>query len=101
MEENIECCCIVKSKPRSEEEKRVLEIRLNRVIGQLNGVKKMIDSDRYCGDILIQLSSVEKVVRGISSSILENHMKTCVVDDIKNGNDQIVDEFIELLRRLD
>lgn len=93
-------CCRMKSQPRSEEEKRALEIRLNRVIGQLNGVRKMIVEDRYCGDILIQLSSVEKVVRGISATILETHMKTCMVEEIKNGNEGIIDEIFDLIGRM-
>ena len=67
----MECC---KVKIRSEEEKKKLISRLNRLIGQMNGVKKMIQDDRYCDDVLIQLSAIDKAIKSLANLLLENHM---------------------------
>lgn len=88
-----------KSTPRSEALKRDLERRLNRVIGQLKGVKDMIDDERYCGDVLTQLAAAESAVRRISELVLKEHMRTCVVEEIRAGNDEVVDEVMQLMRR--
>lgn len=88
-----------KSIPRSEALKRDLERRLNRVIGQLKGVKDMIDDERYCGDVLTQLAAAESAVRRISELVLKEHMRTCVVEEIRAGNDEVVDEVMQLMRR--
>lgn len=79
--ENKECCC--KKTVRTEETKKKLLARTNRIIGQLDGIKKMIDNDRYCADILIQLSAVDSAIKSLASVILDNHMHSCVVDSIK------------------
>lgn len=88
-----------KKRERAEEQKRVLYARINRLIGQLNGVKRMIEDDRYCNDILIQLSSIEKSVKSLSGFVLEDHIRHCFVRDVKAGNDESVEELLELLRR--
>lgn len=84
---------------RTDEEKRALEIRLNKIIGQLNGIKNMIAEDRYCDDILVQLSAVDKSVRSLSNLILDTHMHTCLVENIQAGNLGVVDEVVELFKR--
>ena len=76
-----------------------LQKRLNRVIGQLGGVKSMIEDNRYCGDVLIQLSAAESAVHSISATLLQNHLETCVVEQIKRGNTEIVDEAMQLIKR--
>ena len=84
---------------RSEEEKHLLNSRINKIAGQLNGVKKMIAADRYCDDILIQLSAVSSATRSLANTILENHMHSCVVADIQRGDLSSVDEIIALFKR--
>lgn len=84
---------------RTEEEKRELKNRLNRIAGQIGGISKMIDDDKYCDDILIQLSAVNKALKSLASIIVERHMHTCVVRDIKNGNTDIIDEVVEMIKR--
>lgn len=84
---------------RSESEKKIINNRLNRIEGQVRGVKKMIEEDRYCDDVLIQLSAIDKSVKSLANHILENHMQTCVVKDLENGNYEIIDEVVNLFRR--
>lgn len=94
-----ECGCRYKSTERSADLKRDLDKRLNRVIGQLNGVKNMLDDNRYCGDVLIQLAAAESAVRRISDIILKNHLETCVVEKIQAGDLEAVDEVMDLIKR--
>ena len=94
----MDCCCENK-KVRSEEDKKKLTARLNRIIGQLQGIKKMVDEDKYCGDILIQLAASDKAIRSLSSLILEDHMHTCLVKSINEGETDKIDEVIELFKR--
>ena len=93
------CNCRYKNKPRSEELQADVQRRLNRAIGQLNGVKAMIDDNRYCGDVLTQLAAAESAVRRVSEMVLQEHMETCVVQEIRDGNDEVVDEAMGLIRR--
>ena len=97
--EQRECCCKHKETPRSQELQADLHKRLNRAIGQLNGVKAMIDDNRYCGDVLIQLAAAESAVRKVSQMLLSNHMHTCVVEQVRRGNDQVIDEALQLIQR--
>lgn len=95
-----ECsCCKKKEIPRTEKEKSALISRLNRISGQINGVCKMIENDRYCDDVLIQLAAVYKSVKSVSAVILEEHMKTCVTESIKRGETEAVDEVIDLFKK--
>jgi len=66
----------------------------------LNGIKKMLDDNRYCGDILTQIAAVESALQSFGYIILQDHMETCVVEEIKNGNLQIVDEAVDLIKKL-
>lgn len=100
MQEPKPACCRYKHTPRSEEAKKKLTNRLNRVIGQLGGIKKMIEEDRYCGDILMQVAAVESALQALGYVMLQDHMETCVVEEIQNGNTAIVDEAIELVKKL-
>lgn len=93
------CCCHHKATPRSEEFQRDLQKRLNRAIGQLNGVKAMIDDNRYCGDVLTQLAAAESAVHSISAILLQNHLETCVVEQIEAGNTAIIDEAMQLIKK--
>ena len=93
------CGCREKHTPRSEEAQRALQNRLNRMIGQLNGMK-MVEENRYCGDILIQLAAVESALQGFGYIVLQDHMKTCVVEGVRNGDLAVVDEAVELMKKL-
>ena len=92
--------CHQRHTPRSEEELRQLKNRLNRMVGQLNGIGRMLDENRYCGDILIQISAVEKALQGFGYSVLKSHMENCVVEEVRNGNPDIMDETLELMTKL-
>lgn len=92
-------CCHHKETPRTAEFQDGLQRRLNRVIGQLNGVKSMIDDNRYCGDVLIQLAAAESAIRSISSVILQDHLETCVTDRVRRGDDSVIDETMKLIKR--
>ena len=100
MQEPKPACCRYKHTPRSEEAKKKLTNRLNRVIGQLGGIKRMVEEDRYCGDILMQVAAVESALQALGYVMLQDHMETCVVEEIQNGNTAIVDEAIELVKKL-
>lgn len=85
---------------RTEATKKDLTTRLNRIEGQVRGVAKMIEDDRYCGDILIQLSAINNSIKSLSLKILEKHLKHCVKNNILEGNDEALDEITELIKRL-
>ena len=103
MEQN--CCgacggCRHKHTPRSERELRQLQNRLNRMVGQLGGISKMLEENRYCGDILTQVAAVESALQSFGYLVLKEHMETCVGENIQAGNTQIVDEAVELIKKL-
>ncbi|MBO4989172.1 MAG: metal-sensing transcriptional repressor [Clostridia bacterium] len=100
MEEEKNCShCSPKKKLRSDEEKKMLLTRTRKIAGQMNGIARMIEEDRYCDDILIQLSAIDKSIKSLANVILENHMNTCLVENIQNGNTQIVGEIVDLFKR--
>ena len=84
---------------RTEEEKKQLIHRLNRISGQVEGIKKMIEEDRYCDDVLTQLLAVDRAVKSLSSVILEKHMYSCIKKEVSEGNLEVVDEVMQLFRR--
>ncbi|MBQ2880611.1 MAG: metal-sensing transcriptional repressor [Anaerotignum sp.] len=93
-------CCCHKTKHSSEEEYKTLINRLSRIEGQVRGIRKMVENDAYCVDILTQVSAVQAALNGFNRELLSNHIRTCVMDDIKNGNDEIVDELVQTLQKL-
>ena len=84
---------------RPEDVKKTINTRLNRIDGQIHGIKKKVEEDRNCDDILIQLSAVNKSIKSLANYILENHMYNCILSDIEKGNVEIVDEVVTLFRR--
>ena len=92
-------CQCNKKKVRTPEEKHAIVSRLNRIAGQLGGVKKMIEEDRYCDDILTQLAAIEKAVKSLSAFVLEKHMHSCLVEEVQGGNLGVIDEIVELFKR--
>ena len=90
-----------RNKHRTEEEKKYLRTRLNTIEGQIRGVSKMVDEDKYCNDILTQLLAINKSIKSLSTDILKGHLYTCVVEDIKNDKLEVINEVMELIGRLD
>lgn len=99
-EERCGICCHQKATPRQERELKQLKNRLNRMAGQLNGIGKMLDENRYCGDILTQVAAVESALQSFAYIILREHMETCVVEEIRKGNFAVVEEAVELMKKL-
>ncbi len=99
-EEKKDCCCGEERKTvRSAEEKKQLTVRLNRIMGQLSGVKRMVDEDKYCEDVLVQLSAVDKAVRSLTALILARHMHSCIARDVQSGDTEALDGVAELFKR--
>ena len=91
--------CHKKKTVRSDDEKKKITNRINRISGQLTAINKMIQNDEYCNDILIQLSAIENSVKSLSNHVLENHLYSCVYNDLEKGNLSIVDELVDLFKR--
>lgn len=93
-------CCSNKKKVRSESEIKNLVTRLNRIEGQVKGIRGMVESDAYCTDILIQVSAVNAALNAFSKTLLANHIKTCVATDIRAGKDEVIDDLVTTLQKL-
>jgi len=95
------CCCKgnedenVKHKQRDEQEKKALMTRLSRIEGQVRGIRAMVEDDRYCVDILTQVSAIQAALNGFNKELLARHIKTCVSEDIREGNEEAVDELMK------
>ena len=98
MEDKRECCH--KTKERSEKEYKDLSNRLSRIEGQVRGIKKMVENNAYCPDILIQVSAVNAALNSFNKVLLANHIRTCVSEDIRAGKDETVDELVTTLQKL-
>lgn len=90
-------CC--KKTERNDEEKKQLLSRINRISGQVNGIKKMIEDDDYCNDILIQIIATEKSLKSLANIMFENHVYRCVSNDLEKGNLEVIDELTSLFKR--
>jgi DNA-binding FrmR family transcriptional regulator len=84
---------------RGDDEKKIIINRISRIEGQLAGIKRMVQNDVYCNDILIQLSAVENSVKSLSNHILEKHLYSCVMKDLENGKLEVIDELIALFKK--
>ena len=96
--ERSSCCC--RQKKRSEEEYKSLIHRLNRIEGQIRGIRGMVEKDIYCADILVQVAAVNSALNGFSKELLAQHVRTCVADDLRAGSEEKLDELIKLLPKL-
>lgn len=94
------CANCKKNKHRSCEEKKQIIKRLNVIEGQIRGIKQMIVDDRYCDEILMQLSASMHSLKSLGNNILNSHMKSCVVNDIKDGKLEVIDDVITLFDKL-
>ena len=93
-------CCCHKSKDRSEEEYKSLIHRLNRIEGQIRGIRGMVEKGAYCTDILIQSAAVTAAVNAFNKELLANHIRTCVAQDIRDGKHDIIAELVATLQKL-
>ena len=99
--EKEKCChCSQRKKERSPEEYKKLIHRLNRIEGQIRGIKGMAENNAYCPDILIQSPAVNAAINAFNKELLANHIRTCVADDIRNGKDEAIDELVVTLQKL-
>ena len=89
-----------KSTYRNEETKKELTKRLNVIEGQIKGINQMIAEDRYCDDVLIQIVAASNALRSLGNQILEDHLKNCVTHDIQNGKVDILDDVMQLIKKL-
>ena len=92
------CCC--KTKERSEEERTALIHRLNRIEGQIRGIRGMVERDAYCTDIMQQVAAANAALAAFNRELLGNHLRTCVINDIRQGKDEVVDELLDTLQRM-
>ena len=96
MEQN----CCHKTKERSEEERKKLVNRLNRIEGQIRGIRGMIAKDAYCTDVLTQVAAANAALNAFTKELLASHIRTCVAEDIRSGKDETIDELVSTLQKL-
>ena len=96
------CCGCVRHKylDKDSKEYKCLISRLKRIEGQVRGVCKMVEDDRYCVDILTQVSAIQSALNAFNKELLAQHIKSCVVDDIRAGHDEVVDELVTTLQKV-
>ena len=91
-------CC--KTRRRSEEELKRLTHRLSRIEGQVRGLREMLQRDAYCPDILVQVSAVTSALNSFSKELLSSHIRTCVADGIRRGDEEVIDELVCVLQKM-
>lgn len=100
MSEKKICGCCGKTTERSEDERKKLIHRLNRIEGQIRGIRKMLEKDAYCADILIQSAAVNAAINAFNKELMASHIRGCVVRDIREGKDEVIDELVSTLQKL-
>jgi len=95
-----ECCQCVRHKHREKAEYDSLLRRLNRIEGQIRGIRGMVEKDAYCTDILTQVSAAQAALNAFSRELLGSHIKTCVVQDIQNGHEEVIDDLLQTIQKL-
>lgn len=93
-------CCTNKTKTRDEKEYKDLMNRLKRIEGQVRGLEKMLENDSYCIDILTQVSAVTAALNSFNKVLLTNHIRTCVAEGIREGDDSTIEELVGILPKL-
>ena len=97
------CCCAGpkhKYRDKNSKEYKSLISRLNRIEGQVRGVRNMVEADRYCVDILTQVSAIQSALNSFNKVLLSSHIKSCVVEDIRQGKEGAVDELCKTIQKL-
>lgn len=92
--------CCERTKHREEKEYKDLLNRLSRIEGQVRGIRKMVEEERYCVDILTQVSAIQSALNGFNKKLLASHIHSCVVQDIQDGKEEAVDELCEIIQKL-
>ncbi len=100
MSDNKICGCCEKTTTRSDEERKKLIHRLNRIEGQIRGIRKMVEKDAYCADILIQSAAANAAVNAFNKELLASHIRGCVARDIREGKDEVIDELVATMQKL-
>ena len=107
MEHDVSVCgaqpcaaCRHKATPRDDAQLRGLQNRLSRMIGQLQGISRMLEDNRYCGDVLTQVAAVQSALQSFGHLVLREHMETCVVEQIRQGDIGVIDETVDLIKQL-
>ena len=100
MEVYMECCCRHKNTKRSEEEIKSLVTRLNRIEGQIRGIRRMVEENVYCNDILVQASAANAALNSFSRELLDQHMRSCVAEELRTGHDDVIDELMKTLEKM-
>lgn len=98
--ENICPVCAKRKKKRGEAEYAALMNRLKRIEGQVRGVEKMLENEAWCPDIMVQIAAINAALHGFNKQLLAEHIRSCVLEDIKAGHDEAVDQLVETLRRV-
>lgn len=93
-------CSCHRTKSRSEKECRELINRLNRIEGQIRGIRGMVEKDCYCPDILVQVAAANAALNSFNKVLLANHIRSCVAEDIRQGKDETIDELVTTLGKL-
>lgn len=94
------CCCSQRKKERTPEEYTKLIHRLNRIAGQIRGIRGMVENNAYCPDILVQSAAVTAAMNAFNKELLASHIRTCVAQDIRDGKDEVIDELVGTLQKL-
>ncbi len=89
-----------RTKHRGPQERNALQNRLRRVEGQVRGVEKMLDEDAYCTDILTQVAAVQAALNAFNRELLDSHIRSCVIDDIRSGNDEVISDLVKTIQKL-
>jgi len=105
MDDNNLCCnesenSIERISHHSDKTKQALIVRLNRIEGQVRGIKGMIEKDTYCDDVLIQITAIQSALKSVGNLLLENHMKSCIVERIQSGENEVVDDLLETIKKM-
>lgn len=100
MSDKKECGCCGKTTDRTNEERKKLINRLNRIEGQIRGIRKMVENNAYCADILVQSAAVNAAVNSFNKDLIASHIRGCVARDIREGKDEVIDELVITLQKL-
>ncbi len=95
----MENCCGGRKKHRAPEEKRALQNRLRRIEGQVRGLGRMLEDDAYCPDIMVQVAAANAALTAFGRELMNNHIKTCVAEDVRAGKDETLDELLSVLKK--
>lgn len=92
--------CDRRTSHHSHNTKQSLIVRLNKIEGQVRGIKGMIEKDTYCDDVLVQIAAIQSAIKSVSTILLENHMKNCIVQRVHSGEDEVIDDLLETIKNL-